>query len=311
MRLSFSAKGDVLAGSSQKGIILWNTRTWAKQRVVPGPYGILSPTGKVLACGADNDQVQLRNTRAGELLWTLPGRGTAMVFSPDGQILARSKTDGSVELWNVTGRRLLRVIPPFDYGHKDGHGDEINEVPHILFSSNGKWLALLGHYTLPTLPDLGKIAMIRLWDVRTGSFGRTLIGKGEILPPLAFSPDGRTCAARGTSPTYEENPDATNTEVDFILYTDAVLLWDVQSGEPKGAIQRNLHSTKAIMFTADSKRLITSGDSGVDVWSAATHQWLGGMREDMNAVALSPDGVMLVGAKRTSRHTTIKVWQLR
>lgn len=254
-----------------------------------------------------NETGQIKDVDSGKQLWALPGYTMSVAFSPDSRLLARSRSDCTVELWDVMRRRRLRTISEF---HFDEDPDSHNEPIQVLFSGDGKRLAMLGFDKLPALPSLGEIAMVRVWNIDSNKPGRTLIGTGQIIPPMAFSPDGKTFVARGTSPDYREDPDARNTEVDFNLSTDAILLWDVQSGESKGFI-KGMHDTKAVAITADNKKLITGGQRGIEVWDANTGELLGGGTEEVDAVAVSPKENLIAGASFVNRNSIVKIWKFQ
>jgi WD40 repeat protein len=109
----FSADGEKLASGDFNGTIqLWNPRTGALLRTLPGNYltGIsavsFSPDGERLASiSGASETIQLWNLKTGERMRSLVGHEyavTAIAFAPDGQTLISGSADKTVKIWQMS-----------------------------------------------------------------------------------------------------------------------------------------------------------------------------------------------------------------
>jgi WD40 repeat protein len=102
------------------------------------------------------------------------GTGTVgeVVFSPDGKVLAANDGHDVADLWDVATLTKLGSIP---------------HASVLAFSPDGKLLAATG-----------SDGIVRLWNVATrthvGTFATRADGKGALLAPAVFSPDGKVLA---------------------------------------------------------------------------------------------------------------------
>src|SRR6185369_8180451 len=126
--------------------------------------------------------------RLGTLRFRHDTRVHSAAVSPDGKVIAAGG-GGRVVLWDAaTGKQLRRLdLPP-------------TGVTPLAFSPNGRTLATGSGDNL-----------VRLWDAASGKLLRQLVGhegppdpRYYTLPGLyhiAFSPDGKTLASRGSDRT--------------------------------------------------------------------------------------------------------------
>ena len=143
----------------------------------------LSPDGKVVASGGDDQTVQLWNTktheRIGQPLDQQPGRVNSVAFSPDGKLLASGSDDNTVLLRDAATHAFVRFI----HTHSGG-------VLAVAFSPDSKILA-----------TGGKDGTVRLWNTTTGrQVGQALRGHHGRVNSVAFSRD-RTLASGGQDGT--------------------------------------------------------------------------------------------------------------
>ena len=102
----------------------------------------ISPDGKILASGDDDNTIKLWNLTTGKLLRTLHGHSDTV--SSDGQILASGSWDNTIKLWNLSTGKLLRTLSK--------HSSAIYSVA---ISPNGQIIAS------------GSDDTIKLWDLST------------------------------------------------------------------------------------------------------------------------------------------------
>ena len=258
-----------------------------------------SPDGRTLAIGL-RDEVRLWDVRAGRRITSLPGGATSLVFLPDGHTLASADRDTT---WVVDTATWLEVI------ELRGHG-----AP-IALSADGSQLATTS------------AGGIRVWDT-TDWF--ELIHLREALPgPRAFSPDGKSLAARGSrgitlfslatgraALTLEDSaelldaratgtltfsadgsqiiaPRNTNSERGvFVMST-----WDARTGRETGVLQNEFGHTANInqlgVHLGTNLLASASLDHSIGLWSLRDNALLTrlrGHRSEVWCVALSPDG---------------------
>jgi WD40 repeat protein/serine/threonine protein kinase len=217
-----------------------------------------SPDGNLLASGSE-ESVRLWDIPNRRLVAAIParvGRGPWLAFSNDGATLATAGEDG-IQLWNTKTQQLLFTLPE-------------KSVACIAFSPGGTWLAIgYGH---PVFGDCYGGPM-KLWDYVRHQVDKTFPEPGSRL---AFSPDGKTLAARSGD--------------------DAVKLWDVETGQE---LRKLDHAWKVhcLSFSPDGQTVAAAGADGqVRRWSVATGDRLSplqGHRGMMWSLAFSPDGKLL------------------
>jgi WD40 repeat protein len=111
--------------------------------------GALSPDGRWLATGRNDDTVRFwdaatgRDSRTlrGKLPGIMSGRVGGVAFSPDGKRLASAGKDGTVRIWDAAGGQELLILK----GHTGA-------VRGVTFSPDSKRLA-----------SAGEDATVRVW----------------------------------------------------------------------------------------------------------------------------------------------------
>ncbi|MFN6527559.1 serine/threonine-protein kinase [Nostoc sp. ChiSLP03a] len=240
----------------------------------------ISPDGKTLASGSNDNTIKLWNLATGEQIRTLTGHSDwviSVAFSPDGNTLASgSRGDTTIILWNLaTGEQI---------GTLTGHS---NLVISVAISPDGKTLAS-GSYD----------NTIKLWNLATGEQIRTLKGHFGAVYSVVFSPDGKTLASGS--------------------FDNTIKLWDIATGEqirtfPSERYANTGHSdwVLSVAFSPDGKTLVSgSKDTTIKLWNLATGKeirTLTGHSYEVNSVAISPDGKTLASGNGDS---TIKLWNL-
>ncbi len=298
----FGQHGRTLVSNDSLGTVrLWDART-GRLRTTTEP---LDGRGKGLsvavaparlAAATDKRVVVLDISRArlDQSIATIAARVpkvTAIALGPGNRAIATGTSEGSITVWDAETRtRQLELT-----GHR-------SRVTSLAFGPNGRRLA-----------SGSSDSSIILWDteggkrITGGSEERS--GKDEALSEhggsvrrLAFSPDGRTLASGSSD--------------------DRVLLWDVATGKPRLAPQKDPKSSDptkkhrgdvlALAFSPDGALLASgSQDDTIVLWDVETgvsfESPLKGHAGDVTELLFHPDGHVLYSAGRDKK---INVWRL-
>lgn len=180
-----------------------------------------------------------------------------------------------------------------------------------------------GVYALTFSPDEKLLAsgdgggVIKLWDGRSGVALRTLTEAGILtqgepsIRALAFSPDGTVLAsATTTNSESEEGVVARKTDI---------ILWDVSSGKPVGALQGLEGSYTSLAFSPDGSVLAggradeiltpNKSEAGVTLWDLKSGQEVAKLPAAIDASVLifTPDGKQLLAGNWVAGH---RLWTL-
>ena len=163
-----------------------------------------SPDGKALLSSDKNGTLYLWDAADGKELRRFSGHGGepswTAAFSPDGRTIASAAFGDSIRLWQTaSGREIRRWYAPSGKDRRWGGREE----PSLSFSADGKRLASTRNRS------------VKIWDTATGRQIASLLGHGDDVLQVAFSPDGKKLASLGREGT--------------------ILIWDAErlrGGEP-------------------------------------------------------------------------------
>lgn len=329
--MAFSPDGKALAVAGRQAA-LWDAATGQLLHAFGEPTSAVefSSDGRTLAT-VDNDYVvRLWNVAGGELSAELPGYTEMMfsvAFSPDGRLLAAGNGDGSAYLWDVASLRagapqLLNRLGSYTSSvdslafSLDSHalaiGPSYDDAATLWDTGSGGLLASFpGHErgvsALAYSPDgrvlatsdWGRGGRIRLWDPGTGQLLQTL-EQGNIVPSLAFSPNGQLLAAGGSL------PDTTGSGYEYVTQ-----LWDLDTGQVLRTLRGHENSIYDVAFSPDGHTLVTgSPDQTVRFWEVSAGQpgrILTDFRDAVVTIALSPDGRLLASGDNAGE---VRVWDV-
>jgi WD40 repeat protein len=204
------------------------------------------------------------------------GRTIGIAYSPDGQLLATATETNkpNIHIWRLSDGTLVRDI--------EGPGDTAYAVA---FSPDGTMLATAGTATTTpgpacVVPAIDLTAEVKLWDVATGNFLRTVpTSTGSYAYTVRFSHDGNRLVTAGGAGSIE----IWNTSDPTAIGTDASLLGTI-----------NVTNTYYdVQFSPDDTRIVGAGAGVGGVWNVSDASLafsLNGWSDDMNDAAYSPDG---------------------
>jgi RNA polymerase sigma factor (sigma-70 family) len=176
-----------------------------------------------------------------------------------------------------------------------------DHIGPIAWSPDGKMLAGATYGRIPE-----ENGAVHVWDLKSGAVRHRLTdARGKFTPfdaSVAFSPDGKLLAAAHT----RIGPREARAEI---------LLWEVESGKLKHALEHASVPMRCLAFSPDGK-VVASGTSGkfglVKLWDTETGKLLRTLEDaDQMAVhmAYSTDGKRLaVIVQAEDRSQQIQVW---
>jgi WD40 repeat protein/serine/threonine protein kinase len=203
------------------------------------------------------------------MLWVGRSLENAPEDATDLQRVIRTNLAG----WRHTMCPLKAVIP-FEAG-----------VCRVAFRPDGRSFLTVSGIPNPT----GCRAEVRCWDATTtASLGSSIPHQGFNAAAVAISPDGNTVVTGKGWNTAQ--------------------LWDVDTAQPRGSPLAHpeilIHD---VIFSADSRTVLTQADKKVRLWDTATGKPLGKpLEHDLYArAALSPDGRIVL----TASGMTARLWK--
>jgi WD40 repeat protein len=228
-RMAFSPDGKTFASWGGSEFALWNVASGKKTPLEGSPnyFSLLDFTadGKTVVC-CERDSTRIWDVATGKLLATRAGHGglvTCQAVSAGGKRFASGSQTGTIKVWDMeTGKVIASlkegVLPITCMAlNADGTilavgceslavwdvaaGKRLDAFSDLDTKLGGKILTVTFSPDGRTVAsscsgDDRTLAVVRLWDLTTGSCIHTFRG---LAYSLAFSADGRTLAANGGS----------------------------------------------------------------------------------------------------------------
>jgi WD40 repeat protein/uncharacterized caspase-like protein len=222
-------------------LILWDVKTGAKLRELPGGYGnslAFSPDGRILL-SVSGSIIDLWDLSAGapRSLKGYSGDANIIGITPDGKTLVSTGSirgtndydEPEITLWDMSTGNKLHSLKGASFAIAIPNSTALSPDGRRVASATG-----------------GGAVDIKLWDVATGGELRTLKGDNTINT-LTFSPDGKYLVSAGTDGT--------------------IYVWDVVTGKHFATLRGHLNRINSVAFSSDGRFLVTgSNDTTVRVW---------------------------------------------
>lgn len=147
---------------------------------------------------------------------------------------------------------------------------------------------------------------VHVWNAQTGELVRSLEGIGGARE-LAFSPDGKLLAATDIDGVWERSAFSGG------LVAGQVHVWNIKTWEVLHLLRVVRGDALSLEFSPDSKTLaVGSGDNKVRLWNTQNGELIRtlpgypGRIDRIDAVAFSPDGMVLAGVEADS--SIVSLW---
>jgi WD40 repeat protein len=244
----------------------------------------MSPDCTRMVFPVSNESSEIWDLEAGRRLFGVAGHTwerTGDAYSPDGRAIVTVGTAGRMLVWDASTGRALRTLE-CDSGYVNGFthsrdskrlataGDDAACVweiatPRVLarVAADTNQVSAAGFSPDGTrLVTASKDALARIWDLSNGTLVRTLSGHESHLTHAEFSPDGTRVLTASTD--YVIKPPGA--EDGQRLSTDhTARLWNIDTGTELGALGRYENRVGYAAFSADGSRIVTAGDSSIQV----------------------------------------------
>jgi WD40 repeat protein/tetratricopeptide (TPR) repeat protein/tRNA A-37 threonylcarbamoyl transferase component Bud32 len=233
----------------------------------------VSPDGRLLAAGGEDQVVRLWDPTTTRKLHDLPGHTgavRAVAISPDGKHVASAGDDKTIRIWDTSSGRTLRTLT----AHTDA-------VQALAFSADGKFLA-----------SGSANGFVKIWTTNGWREQGGIDFHGAALYALAFSPAGDQLAA-GTS--------------------TGAFVQDMKDGKASpgqflGRYTGTDYPVFTLAYAPDGRTLATAGvEPVIRLWGSNKEELfsLRGQGPDVKTLAFSPDGRTLAAVGDSQQ---IKFW---
>ena len=131
----------------------------------------ISPDGKYIVSGSDDETIKIWDIKTGECLNTLEGqnRVKSVTISPDGKYIVSGSIDKTIKIWDIKTAECLNTL--------EGHSSYVESVT---ISPDGKYIV-----------SGSSDKTIKIWDIKTGECLNTLEGHSYWVNSVTISPDGK------------------------------------------------------------------------------------------------------------------------
>jgi len=295
--IAFGAKGQILLGSLESRVEVWNATTLQRIGTLPHPAGLFSitslPDNRLVTACKDH---AIRVWDLGTLSTTniLSGHSadvSSIALLPNGQLVSGG-FDHSVRMWSIDDQQEASEFPTgirIDGIATNSMADRYfvgtsggtvrvytpdGTIEHIIRSGTGRISALA------VSPDGARIAIatsnddVAICDTKTGTIMRRLAATNDVRG-LAWTPEGTSILTIGSD----------------------LSIWSAETGEKR----RSLPGKLALALSYDGKRVASCVGGEVRIYDFASGETIARCKVALGGsplLALSPDGGLIAVADR-------------
>jgi WD40 repeat protein len=231
---------------------------------------VFSPSGDLVATGADNGIAQIWDSTSEKTIGTIPiltDVRTKAVFSSNATLASVGGWDENPTLWNVANGSAITSLK-----HK-------RPVNNLVFSVDGSELAT----------SMSDANVAYVWDVEPPALIAELDGHTGTVDCAAFSPDGKYIVTGS--------------------YDGTARVWSARSGNQIAVLKGHSGGIYGVSYSRDGTRIVTaSQDTTAAVWDSKSGERISTLRGHQDVVtkaAFSPNGKKVVTA---SKDGTARLW---
>jgi WD40 repeat protein len=281
--LRLSTSYNIISGSTDHSIKIWNNTTGELIKTLKGHSGIvahicyLSDKKQIISASID-EIIKIWNAENGELIKTIYKSDKksddrynnyhTVCHSSNNKLFASSRCN--INIWNADTCELIRTL--------EGH---TNRVTGICFSPCDQFIA-----------SSSCDCYIKIWHVETSKLIHTLETERYWVLCLHYSPDGQHIASGNSD--------------------GVIKIWNTINGELINAIKAHNDYVRSLCYSYDNKWIISgSDDDSIKIWDSQTCQLINTLEGHggwVLSVCISPDNKWIASG---SSDCSIKIWNAK